>query len=182
LVWMICLASAVHAQDEEAKKGFDKSNLFFGGTFGLSFGSYTLVNVSPQVGYHFNRYFAAGTGVNFIYSQYKITDYNGYTISRQDQGYAGLNIFGRVYPIQHILLQVQPEINYSWGNLKTYSPDASYKLPGEFVPSVLVGIGGALPAGRSGAIILMIQYDLVQNVRSPYGNTIFYSFGYNVGF
>src|SRR6478752_6342930 len=89
------------AQDEEpVEKGFDKSKMFFGGTFGLSFGSYsTLVNVSPQIGYRFNQYFAAGTGLNLQYSQFK-TDYsNGNTAYRENYGMAGLNIFGRVYPI-----------------------------------------------------------------------------------
>ena len=43
------------AQDSDTK-GFDKSKLFFGGTLGLAFGTYTIVNVSPLVGYHFHLY------------------------------------------------------------------------------------------------------------------------------
>ena len=46
----------IQAQDEEPKqKGFDKSKLFFGGNFCLSFRMYSFVNVSPQVGYMFNK-------------------------------------------------------------------------------------------------------------------------------
>src|SRR5688572_12841504 len=45
------LSISLFAQDEEEpKKGFDKSKLFISGNFGLSFGDFTLVNVSPQIG------------------------------------------------------------------------------------------------------------------------------------
>ncbi len=113
---------AVQAQrepEEEApvEKGFQKENLFFGGNFGLSFGDYTLVNVSPQVGYRFNRYLAAGAGVNFLYSSYK-RRYNVGADYKENYGNAGLNIFGRVYPIEYLLLQLQPEANYVWGKIK----------------------------------------------------------------
>lgn len=165
----------------EEIKGFDKSKLFFGGSFGLSFGDQTLINVSPQVGYRFNQYFAAGAGVNFIYSSLKSFYTNGDVFSRQSLGYAGLNVFGRVYPIEYILLQVQPEMNYSWGKYKEYNPDATYNLPGKFVPSLLLGAGGAIPAGR-GAFIIMGQYDVIQDPRGPYGKNIFLNFGYNIGF
>ena len=40
------------AQDSDGK-GFDKSKLFVGGNLGLAFGTYTIINVSPLVGYHF---------------------------------------------------------------------------------------------------------------------------------
>src|SRR5690349_1251602 len=76
--------------DPEPKKGFDKSKLFFGGTFGLSFSNYyTLVNVSPQVGYRFNDYLAAGAGVNFIYSSEKYFDAYGNDAFRYNYGVTG---------------------------------------------------------------------------------------------
>src|SRR4051812_19764764 len=92
--------SAVSAQysepprDPEVKSGgLDKSKLFIGGNFGLNFGNYTLVNVSPQLGYRFNDYFAAGAGVNFLYSSLK-TEYSDGSEQKYNQGVAGLNIFG----------------------------------------------------------------------------------------
>ena len=166
------------AYSEKSGSGFDKSRLFFGGTFGLSFGDYTLVNVSPQVGYHFSKYFAAGTGINFIYSSFKTRYINGAEAYREDYGNVGLNVFGRLYPIQFLLLQVQPEMNYNWGKIKYTDGEPTVDLKGKFIPSVLAGIGGAIPAGR-GAMIAMLQYDLVQDPRSPYGNKVFFTFGYN---
>ena len=178
------VAISVFAQEEEQpeKKGFDKSKLFISGTFGLSFGDFTLVNISPQLGYRFNNILAAGVGINGIYSSAKTRYVTGETALREDYGVVGLNIFGRVYPIQYAFLQIQPEANYTWGKLKDYGPDPDeeYKLEGKFVPSLLAGAGAAIPAG-GGAFVIMAQYDLLQNTRTPYGSKVFFSFGFNFG-
>lgn len=180
IVFLTTLHLTTLAQDEEPKRGFDKEKLFFGGTFGLGFGgNSTLVNISPQVGYRFNRYLAAGAGVTFLYSSYR---YRYYVPEyKENYGVAGLNVFGRVYPIDYLFLQIQPEMNYNWGKFKFYDGSADQKLDGKIVPSLLGGVGAAIPAGR-GAFIILVQYDLLQNERSPYGNRAFYNFGYNFGF
>ncbi|MBL7736479.1 MAG: hypothetical protein JNL51_13545 [Chitinophagaceae bacterium] len=71
LFFMVVLAGGAYAQDPEPVKGFDRNKLFFGGNFGLSFGNNTLVNISPQAGYRFNRHFAAGAGINALYSSFR---------------------------------------------------------------------------------------------------------------
>ncbi|MBX2922670.1 MAG: hypothetical protein KF746_10800 [Chitinophagaceae bacterium] len=185
LLGMFLATAFVHVQAQEedepappAQRGFDKSKLFFGGNFGLSFGNSTFINISPQIGYRFNQYLAAGAGVNFNYRSLK-TEYTGGVTEREKYGYGGLNIFGRLYPIQYILIQAQPEINYNWASYSiTGAP--TQKLPGLLVPSLLLGAGGVIPAGgRNGALILMLQYDVIQAARNPYGNKVFFSFGYN---
>jgi hypothetical protein len=175
---VVAVAQDGDMEPEPERRGFDKEKLFFGGNFGLGFGNVsTLVNVSPQVGYRFNRYLAAGAGINFIYSSYKYEwlDY------KEQFGVAGLNIFGRVYPIEYIFFQLQPEANYTWGKQKALSSDVEYKLDSKIVPSLLGGIGAAIPAGR-GFFIISANYDLLQNERSPYGSRTFFNFGYNIGF
>lgn len=184
-LWALCLfltiGFSLYAQEEEEpKRGFDKSKLFIGGNFGLSFGDFTLINISPQVGYRFNNVLAAGVGVNGIYSSARSRFITGETASRENYGVVGLNIFGRVYPIQYAFVQLQPEANYTWGKLKEYSPDAVYKLEGKIVPSLLAGAGAAIPTG-AGSFIIMAQYDVLQNARTPYGEKVFVSFGFNFG-
>jgi hypothetical protein len=168
-------ALQVNAQDEEEpKKGFDKEKVFFGGNFGLGFGSnQTAINVSPQVGYRFNKFLAAGAGVNFSYYSYKY-DWLGY---KENFGVAGLNIFGRFYPIEYILLQVQPEGNYVWGKAK-YNDGSEVRIDSRLVPSLLVGGGAAIPLGR-GAMLIMVQYDLLQRPLNPYGERPFVTIGFN---
>lgn len=180
LILMIGLFNVTaFGQDEgEGTKGFDKSKLFFGGNFGVSFGNSTFINVSPQVGYRFNSWLAAGAGVNFVYSSFLYYDYYGNKDYRWNYGSGGLNIFGRVYPVQFAFIQLQPEYNYTWGKEKYYNPEFEQKLDPKFVPTLLAGVGAAIPAGR-GAVVLMLQYDLIQDARSPYGRNPFFSIGVN---
>ncbi len=168
-------------QDEAPKKGFDKSRLFFGGNFGLNFGTYTVINVSPQLGYRFTDRFAAGAGINYIYYNYKSYYSDGSLYSKDIYSYAGMNVFGRVYPIQQFFIQAQPELNYVWGKTKYYDGYPDYKLKGQFVPSLLLGGGAAIPAG-SGAITISVLYDVLQNRLSPYYHQAVYGIGFNFGF
>ncbi len=159
--------------------GFDKSKLFIGGNLGLAFGYATVINVSPLVGYHFSPMFAAGAGLNYSYYNYTDPYYNNFK-----QSYAGMSIFGRVYPIQQFFIQVQPEVNYVWGS-ETYTggnqDGPTYKIPTQFVPSLLLGGGAAFPAGN-GAVTFSVLYDVIQNQWSPYYHQAVYGVGYNFGF
>ena len=167
-------------EEETEKKGFDPQRLFFGGNFGLTFGDFTFINVSPQVGYRVTEKFSLGTQINFIYQSSKI-NYAPNVYDKSEYAYVGLGVFGRFNPIKFILLNVQPEMNYIWGKVKYVSVGNTYenKQEGKFVPSVLVGAGAAIPTGARGALIAMIQYDIVQNDLSPYGRNPFFSFGFN---
>ena len=176
IIILAAFVQCASAQDSDGK-GFDKSKLFVGGNLGLAFGTYTIVNVSPLVGYHFTNVLAAGVGVNYSYYGYD----NGYYTSKQT--YAGMSLFGRVYPIPQLFLQVQPELNYMWAS---QTPDAGqnfvpYKI-NQFVPSLLMGGGAAIPTGANGAITISVMYDVLQNVWSPYYHQAVYGFGYTMGF
>lgn len=185
LLVSVLFSFAQEEEGEEKKKGFQKDRLFVGGNFGLTFGNYTLINVSPQIGYRFNRYFAAGTGLNFQYVSLKREDYNGDAYYKSSQGVTGLNIFGRVYPIQYFMLQVQPEMNYIFGKEKyfqtSYQNAQEYNLNAEIVPSLLLGGGLVLPSGGRGAFIASLFYDVLQKDNSPYGNRPIINFTYNIG-
>jgi hypothetical protein len=185
-VWLcLVILFAAHlamAQDDVPEgKGFQKEKLFAGGNFGLTFGDYTLINISPQIGYRFNRFLAAGVGINGQYVSIKQRDYYGNTISKVAQGVAGLNVFGRFYPFQQFMLQVQPEGNYIFGKQTYYQPREEFKIDAQIVPSLLMGGGLVLPAGR-GAMIVSVMYDVLQRPYSPYGKQPIYNFGYNIGF
>lgn len=174
---------SLYAQDEQETpetKGFQKDKLFVGGYFGLTFGDYTLINISPQVGYRFNKFLAAGVGINGQYVSIKQRDYNGNALSKTEQGVVGLNVFGRFYPFQQFMIQVQPEENYIFGNTKYYSGSGTqeFKIDAQIVPSLLLGGGLVFPAGK-GAMILGVFYDVLQKPSSPYGNKAIVNFGYN---
>ena len=184
---LVCLTTVSGIAQEkdttEKAKGFQKEKLFFGGNFGLTFGDYTLINISPQIGYRFTKTFAAGVGINAQYVGYKERDiYTNNVYRKVSQGVTGLNVFGRLYPVNQFFLQLQPEANYIFGKQTYYQPTKEeYKLDAMIVPSLLAGGGAALPAGR-GAFIISVFYDVLQDKNSPYGKKPVYNFGYNIGF
>ncbi|MDH6354542.1 hypothetical protein M2132_000870 [Dysgonomonas sp. PH5-45] len=158
-------------QEEQKTEGFkfDVRKLTLGGTLGLQFGDYTLINVAPQVGYDFSKMFNAGVG--FTYTYYK----DDYTFGTYKGSYFGLNLYGRLYPVNFLVLMVQPEINRMW---QKWDDGYGYEEKIEkFVPAVLVGAGV-----RLGPMTAMIQYDVVQDKYSPYGDRLFYSIGYTFNF
>lgn len=163
-------ATATQAKSQSSGFKFDPRNLTFGGGLGLQFGDYTHIDISPQVGYNFSKYFNAGAGFSYLY--YKDDYYSGGEKLKDKRSYLGFNLYGRVYPIPYIVLSVQPEVSRMWSSIED-SRGEKYKQE-KFIPSVVVG-GGV----RLGAMSMMIKYDLVQDDYSPYGNNIFYSVGFN---
>jgi hypothetical protein len=180
LLFASLMISLCWAQDAEEEKGFQKERLFMGGNFGLSFGDFTFLNLSPQLGYRFSDLFAAGFGINGQYVGVKRRNFSGQAISKTSQGVIGLNVFGRIYPIQYLMLQVQPEANYIFGKQTFYgSPSQEYKMDASIVPSLLLGAGAVIPSGR-GSMIISVFYDALQDPDAPYGTRPFINFGFNV--
>jgi len=129
-----------------------------------------MVNVAPQIGYDFSRYLNAGAGFSYSYFKEKHGEY------RETNNYLGFNLYAKVYPLPYIVLMAQPEISRMWQTLEQRTTNIKTKEE-KFVPICLVGAGL-----RLGPVTAMLQYDVAQNDRSPYGNRIFYSVGYSFGF
>lgn len=180
-LFILLFSCSLFAQDEQTEvKGFQKEKLFAGGNFGLSIGRYTLINISPQIGYRFSKLFAAGLGMNAQYISVKQTYSSGAPYWKTVQGVAGLNVFGRIYPFQQFMIQVQPEANYVFGKQIFYGPPREqYKLDASIVPSLLLGAGVVIPSAKS-SFIASVFYDVLQNINSPYGKKPFVNFGYTV--
>jgi hypothetical protein len=173
--------SLVTAEPVEEKKKFDPSRLVFGGNLGASFGNFTFINISPQVGYRFSPMLTAGAGINYIYSSFRVDDLNGNALYREKFSFAGLNLFGRFFPTNFLFVSLQPEVNYSWGKIDFENSDQpDIKQDGTWVPTLLAGAGVMMGgSGGRGGVMLSLQYDLAQNPRSPYGTRPFVSMGVN---
>ncbi|MDR2953938.1 MAG: hypothetical protein LBV43_02530 [Prevotella sp.] len=159
----------VQSVRSSSTSSFDPSKLSFGGSFSLQLGSYTMIGISPQVGYDFSKYFTAGAGLGYTYFKNKFYD------GKWSSSYLSFDLFGRFYPIEYLVIGIQPEISRMWQSITYY--DGEKYDESKFVPSFLVG-GGF----RLGGMTAMIQYDVVQDKDSPYGNSLFYSIGYTFRF
>ena len=133
----------------------------------MSFGEYTNINIAPQVGYSWNKYFTLGGGIS----------YNYYEDTRYDQkiNYAGLHIYGRAYPIDYLTVYVQPELHRRWGSIRGYPSEDNV------FACLLLGAGAVIPMPK-GNVTITFYYDVLQNRYTPHGNKIGYSVGYNFRF
>lgn len=187
LLSLVACMQAVQAQyyrtDTATHHGFDKSKLIVGGGLGLAFGDWTNITVQPQIGYRFNRFVAAGVTLNYLYSSDKYYDQNNNQYKDTYRALGG-GLWGRVYPIPNLFLQVQPELNSVKYKSNLYSAgDKPLVAQGTYgVPSLLVGGGyGAAIGGRS-MISLMILFDVLNRPFSPYGSAPIIAPSFTLGF
>lgn len=167
------------AEEDPENRGFKRENLVFGGAMGLQFGDFTFINMSPQVGYQFSDFFTAGAGINYIYSSIKTRNFQGNELFRENLGFAGANLFARLFPADFLFVSLQPEVNYRWGKIKFKDGSPTMNMPSATVPSFLVGAGISVGGSRTGrGTLISVQYDLAQDPRSPYGTRPFLNFGF----
>lgn len=169
LSFILCMGvgtaySQYYGGGNNSGSGFDPSRLTYGGSFSMQFGDYTAIGLSPQIGYNFSKYMNAGAGFGYNYFREKEYDY------KWSRHYLSFNIYGQFYPVDFLVISVQPEMSRMWETVEYRSMEEKYE---KFVPSVVIG-GGLRYMGMTA----MIKYDLVQDDYSPYGRNIFYSVGF----
>jgi hypothetical protein len=165
----------------DTARGFDASKLMAGGNFGFAFGDYSLLNVSPMIGYRFSPKFAAGININAQFTWEKYRGYN--TVTQKDNSsILGGGIWGRYYPLEMLFVHAQPEYN-SISLKSKYYTDPPHTEKAKFsAPSLLLGGGYAQPIGGNSALVIMLLYDVLQDNNSPYRNRPVFSVGGNFGF
>lgn len=155
--------------DAQSNK-FQKENLRFGGNFGLSFGTITVIDISPMVGYQFTRMIQAGMG--FIYNYYADNRFS----PRFSLNVFGVNPYIQFSPIQKFFLRGE------YG-LMNYNTNFSPFLPvnREWVHYPLVGGGFLLPVGGNGGISASLMWNLNDNDASIYGSNPIIRLGFMLG-
>jgi hypothetical protein len=157
--------------DEGTGTGFQKENLFLGGSLGLGFGSYDFnVGVSPELGYSLNHWLDAGVLVNFNYNSIRADPdfiYNANTRYR-NFNYGG-GVFARAYPLPFLFLTAQPEYNWVSSNQKNMSSGESFSYNAG-APSLLLGIGYGQRVVGQGSFYIALMFDAISNVNSPYND------------
>jgi hypothetical protein len=174
LLFLSFMPMILFAQSEEEKvRPIDR--IFFGGNFGMQFGTITNIEISPLVGYFITPKLSAGTGIRFEYFKDK-----GYYAPYETIIYGG-NIFTRYIIISNLgeglniglNTGIFAQVEYEALSLEKAYFEPPYTEDGRFiVHSVLVGGGIIQPIGRRSAFLLTVLYNLNENARSPYSNPI----------
>lgn len=160
-----------YSDDAPATGGFNKENLFVGGSLNVGFSSYTFnIGAAPEIGYTLTRWLDAGILVNINYNSER-ADPQGYF--NDDTRYRsfnyGVGAFGRAYVLPFLFLTAQPEFNWIDYNTKYMGPgNYPAQTYNTTAPSLLLGLGYAQRVVGQGSFYISLMFDALSNANSPY--------------
>ena len=160
-------APATTEQQNDPNPKTDWSKKFYtGGGLGLQFGSYTYIELSPILGYHITPKFSAGIGATYIYLRDRANNFS-------------TSIYGgKVFAEYDVYRGISPHVEYELLNLEVYGVFLRQRV---YVSSLLVGGSYHQEVGTNSTIYIMLLYNLIDDIYSPYENPIL-RIGFNVGF
>ncbi len=140
------------------KKISDK--IFFGGSFGLQFGTITAINLSPTIGYRIVPKVESGIGVSYNFYRNSYYDYQF--------SYYGGNVFARYFPLKNFYITGMLEM------LNVEPLSAILGLGGNriWVPGVLAGGGYRQMLGQRFGTQITFLYNFTMTESTPYINPI----------
>lgn len=155
----------------EGNQGFKKENVFVGGSVSLGFGSGSFgVGANPEIGYSVAQWLDAGVALNINYNSQKLYDASGYGynyVGRISSFNYGGGVFARLYPVNFLFAQLQPEVNW----IKYYQKDYTTGIKANntvSAPSLIAGIGYSQRVITQGSYFFMIGFDVLHDKNSPY--------------
>ena len=162
------------AQDNGKQTSNFTNRLFTGGSIGLQFGTQTMIEASPILGYKINKNFAAGIGVTY---QYYRLNYYGNILKTSIYGGS---VFTRYYFLENFFLH---------GEYEALNVETAFFDPGHFyhkeerywVGSVLAGGGYRQFIGENSSFNIMILYNFNDTPYSPYTSPLIYRVGIDIG-
>lgn len=141
--------------------------LYFGGgiVLGGGAGSFQL-GLNPELVKSYNEYIDLGAAVNLYYASYRSTSAITGDSYKSNNTQLGLGGFARIWPIEQLFFQIQPEYNWTFTNAKNFSQGTSGSSTVS-APSVLAGVGYG-KRNENGFSYFSIMFDLVNSPQSPY--------------
>lgn len=173
LIFLLLISSIAYSQTDEPVEKF-KDKIFFGGGFGMNFGTINYVELSPLVGYKVTDRLSAGIGLTYkyistrgYYSQddFKTTIYGG-------------RLFGNYLVTENLF----PQVEYEVLSLERRYFDFAGGYPNEgrfFFESFFVGAGYRYPIGQNSYMTIILLYNLNHTANSPYSQPYVWRMGFN---
>ena len=165
------------ALTELEKKKEKLNRLRLGGNFGLQFGNYTYINVSPTAGYMVVKdRLELGGGPILIYQRFRFSNSSAISFFVY-----GADVYARGFLYKGLFL----ESRYDLVNKPSY-----YNLDRRlWVNHLLLGAGYAAPIGKIGVFNISLLYNVLDNDESIYQGTfsdkvpliINMGFGFGIG-
>jgi hypothetical protein len=165
-----------------------RDRLFFGGSFGLSIGSYTDIEISPHVGYYITPRWAAGVGITYEYynNKYHFVDpYSGQT-ERFETYIWGYRIFTNYVILNNVNDWIPLGFNFrifahvEFEDLSYENRFFDYFATGRKMQnSFLVGGGLRFPTGKRSSMNLTLLWNISSSLDDVYRSGPILRFGYN---
>jgi hypothetical protein len=181
LIILFFLSVAVFAQKirtgRQPKQQINwQDSLYYGGNLGLQLmGNGSLIDISPNVGYKFNKYLSVGLQGIFT----NLTIRNGNFVYRYM--FYGLGGFVRIKPLPFLFLQAEYDVlsvpdNFSITKTSRTIADVN-----------LAGIGIRNELGMNASYYLLLMYEFIPTPNSPYtygpfNSPLVYRAGFNINF
>ncbi len=160
----------------EKEKIFTKENAFVAvsGSFNIATnnGGGTLLALNPMYGYYIKEWLDVGAVVNLQYNSF-VFDYTALSNGRQKKSFlAGIGVSSRIYPIDFLYIQVQPELNLVSSKevpITILGASGATLKYSNLVPSLLMGAGmkRGFTKGRN-FYFASILFDVLGGSNSPY--------------
>lgn len=148
-----------------------KSNIFYGGGIGLSFGDVDYFEIWPMVGVHINPQLSAG--ITLVY-RHRSDDRFSQDLDTDDYG---STLFARYKVTPNVYLQGE----YEYLNYEYYRVDLSTDRQG--FSSVLLGGGVSKPVGQNASLFATALYNFsYDDPDSPYADPWVIRFGVSAGY
>lgn len=177
-IFLFVISKSVFPQSNQpsAAKGKFIDRLFTGGNLGLQFGTETIVDLSPIIGYKVTDKFVTGIGLKYQYYRYK---YNKQTPAFETSTYGG-SIFSRYYILDNIYIHAEYEV-LNLATIYMY-PNTGYVFEGDriWIGSLLAGAGYRQSIGGRSSFNIMILYNFNETIYTPYTNPVI-RVGINLG-
>lgn len=135
--------------------------MFWGGSFGLQFGTFTNVSLLPVLGYRATETFWLGAGAVYHYRRFRGVSMHNYggRMFAQQQVFTNFLIHG-----EYEMLSVEfPEFNQNTG---------LYDYNRRFVGLPMAGLGYRQRIGERGAADILLLYNFNDSFANPYSNPI----------
>jgi hypothetical protein len=176
LVSLFCFLFFTRIMAQDIKDLPFKQRIFFGGDFGLSFGTNTYINLAPIVGYKVTNRLSAGLGPIYIFEKYRYWDYKtstyggkaflSFTVFKDIGQYLNIGIGNIIFHAENEIINLE-KLYYDYQNGKIYTLDERL-----WIDNLLVGGGLNQPLGARGGINIYVLWDVTQNPYSPHSNPI----------
>jgi hypothetical protein len=169
----LLICASVSAQEPNTRPTadpmFSTDRIVYGGSMGLRFGSFSLFEVSPLVGYKLTDRLVPGVGFRYLYFR------ENYAGNIFKYNIVGGCVFARFYFIDALFAHAEYEVlNAEWDPFAY--PNQRFN-----VSSVLVGGGYRQLFNDKFSSYIMILYDTTQDRYSPYVDHLVFRAGIGIG-